>query len=35
MHKGETPQVNLNFGFIGNRQEKLWALYEIKGKNAW
>lgn len=35
MHKGEKPQVNLNFAIIGAREEKLWAVDEVKGKNIW
>lgn len=35
MHKAETPQVNLNFAVIGARQEKLWAVYKVEGKNTW
>lgn len=35
MHKGETPQVNVNFIIIGTRQENLSAIYDVKGKNIW
>lgn len=35
MHTGEIPQGNLNFSVNGDRQEKLWAVYKVKGKNTW